>query len=761
MEEEIKKTSNPWFPENAKDVKYFLWSSVFWGFFSIASLSVGAGLYVHIKESYGLHLFSSSVALLITAIRWFTYGWSKRSLILSGGAETPATATSTATASASTSTSGTLEKPEFGHWMIDWVKSTLLYKYADVETLIRKSIQKQYFFNKIHPWLITIWDDLLLLILAVVLSFEYEKSRYWNETYGPAALSGCAMYIFANFSSSIVHGFFLFATIEENAYLAFWGLRKAFSNFWTILTTESWTRRDLPTPDKHAHVNFLNTAPAKVLDTFRKIKYLTSWFCSLTAFALYYNRVNDWAWVAGIGLSLAAVGLWLHAHILAWILYYKTYNTFTSSDDYNIVYPLHKSDMDDEKQTWTIKQSLRKIMFLWNPDPIILFFLFIFIVLPYGIPLLVEQPYPEHWARYLYVSTVAVLAYWVCSFGSWIITYQKTKILSETIAKRYDPVRMYVPWYHAIKENNLLMLISSAMLRRHDLPAGYLQNKSFKLVDKWRMWNYFFSWVSTLGYIPLFVFYSIDDTIGDYLAPALALLVSAVIFLLYAIQAELWIHKRIAPAIAAITPENEKEQDVHIIFPYKKKGNSIVFDEGHFTWFYSLPEVFLIGVTLAYNVYMYEPGVETNNSQWVSWAVLMVALYHQVVKTIIWYACNLPTPFFRFWWIFIYPFYTIWIPCATRAYKYYDAHKLTEEEKADRKQKALLKKAEQLAAEQARLEAMRLELEKRLKKETSSSSEETESKSADQVTVTVSVDAEEKETKETAVAETEGEKVDL
>ena len=718
MEEEIKKTSNPWFPENAKDVKYFLWSSVFWGFFSIASLSIGAGIYAHVKESYGLHLFSSSIALLFTAIRWFTYGWSKRSLILSGGLET----TATTTTNGKTSTVGTREKPEYGHWMIDWVKSTLLYKYADVESLIRKSIQKQYFFNKIHPWLITIWDDLLLLILAVVLSFEYEKSKYWNETYGPAALSGCAMYLFANFASSIIHGFFLFATIEENAYLAFWGLRKAFSNFWTILTTESWTRRDLPSPDKHAHVNFLNTAPAKVLDTFRKIKYLTSWFCSLTAFALYYNRVNDWAWVAGIGLSLAAVGLWLHAHILAWILYHKTYTTFTSSDDYNTVYPLHKSDLDDEKPTWTIKQSLKKIMFLWNPDPILLFFLYIFIVLPYGIPLLVEQPYPEHWARYLYVSTVAILAYWVCSFGAWIVTYQKTKVLSDVIEKRYDPVRLYVPWYHAIKENNFIMLISTAMMRRHEFPAGYLQDASFKLVEKWRMWNYFFSWVSTLGYIPLFVFYSIDDQMGDYLAPAVSLIVSAIIFLLYAIQAEMWIHKKIVPAIAASAAASNSDDSnattEKVIFPYKKKGTSIVFDEGHFTWFYSLPEVFLIGVTLAYNVYMYEPGVETNNSQWVAWAVLMVALYHQVVKTIAWYACNLPSPFFRFWWIFIYPFYTIWIPCATRAYNYYDAHKLTEEEKADRKQKALIKKAEQLAAEQARLEAMRLELEKRLKKET-------------------------------------------
>ncbi len=722
MEEEQIKTKTPWFPNGAKDVKYFLWTGFFWGFLSIASMSIGAGLYENVKESYGLHLFSSSVALCFTAIRWFLYGWSKRKLVLEEESNPEASA------SASTATSAIKTKnPEYAHWMIDWVKSTLLYKYADVETLIRKSIQKQYFFNMIHPWLITIWDDLLLLIIAVTLSFEYEKSKYWNETYGPAALSGCAMYMFSNFSTSIVHGFFLFSTIEENAYLAFWGLRKAFAHFWTILTTESWTKRELPSPDKHAHVHFLDTAPAKVLDTFRKIKYLTSWFCTLTAFGLYYNRVNDWAWVAGIGLSLAAVGLWLHAHILAWILYYKSYSTFTSSDDYKTVYPLHHCAIDDEPTNWTLKQSLRKIAFLWNPDPLLIFFLVIFIVLPYGIPLLVEQPYPEHWARYLYVSTVAVLAYWVCSFGAWLITYQKTKILSEKIQKRFDPVRMYLPWIDVVRENNIIMLISCAMLRRHDMKEGYLQNASFKLVEKWRMWNYFFSWFSTLGYIPLFVFYSIDQPVGDYLAPAISLIVSALIFLLYAIQAELWIHKRVNKDL--------NEGDGLVVFPYRKRGNAVVFDEGHFTWFYSLPEVFLIGVTLAYNVYMYEPEVETNNSQWVAWSVLMVALYHQVVKTIVWYVCSLPNPFFRFWWVFIYPFYTLWIPCATRIYKYYDTHKLTEEEKADRKQKALAKKAEQLAAEQARLEAMRLELEKRIKKETASGDSAVDSTAAAAVAV--------------------------
>lgn len=727
MEDTSKEViKHPWFPDNAKDVKYFLSSSAIWAFFSISAISIGAGLYADVKESYGLHLFASGTALFFTALRWFMYGWSKRAMILSGELDE-----SKAKQETSGSKRGNVDQPEFGHWMIDWVRSTLFYRYADVESIIRKSIQKQYFFNLIHPWLITVWDDLLLLILAVTLSFEYEKSKYWNETYGPAALSGCAMYLFSNFATSLIHGFFLFSTIEENAYLAFWGVRKAFAHFWTLLTTETWTKRELPSPDKHAHINFLDTAPAKMLDTFRKSKYFSSWLCSLTAFGLYYNRVNDWAWVAGIGLSLAAVGLWLHAHVLAWILYSKTYNTFTTSDDPQNVYPLHANPLDDEKPLWTLRQSLRKISFLWNPDPLLVFFLFLFIVIPYGIPLLVEQPYPEHWARYLYVSTVAVLAYWLCSFVSWIFTYSRTKAMNETIQKRFDPIRMYLPWIAVVQENNLLRLVATATLRRNDMAEGFRDNRSFKLIELWRMWNYAFSWISSLGYIPLFVFYSIDAPIGNYLAPALALLASAVLFLLYAIQAELWIHRRI---------NKELKEGKAIVFPFRFKGDSVVLDEGHFTWFYSLPEVLLIGITLAYNVYMYDPFETPNNSQWVAWAVLMVAGYHQVVKTFIWYICQLPNPFFRFWWIVIYPFYTIWIPCATRVRNYYDAHKLTEEEKADRKQKALAKKAEQLAAEQARLEAMRLELEKRLKKESENDAQAETKESADGAAAPVSED---------------------
>lgn len=702
-----KKETTPFFLPNARDIEYFIWFAGIWGFLFIAGICTGAGIFVEVNESYGLHIFAASVALFVTSIRWGLYGFSKRQFLLKKANEKTRESESSTTI-VEKEDNNSISNPEYAHWMYDWIKSTFLYKYVNIESIIRKSIQEQYYFGKIHPWLITIWDDLLLLILAVTLSFEYEKSRYWSDSYGPAALSGASMYVFSNFMTSIITGFFLYTPIEENAFLSFWGLRKAFCNFWVIVSTETWSKRDLPSPDKHAAVTFMDIPAAQLLDTFRKMKYIASWCCSLTAFGLYLNRVNDWAWVAGIGLSLAAVGLWLHAHILAWILYYKTYSAFTICDDYVNIYPLQK--VPEKKETWTLRNSFGKIAHLWNPDPVLVFFLFLFIVIPYGVPLLVEQPVSEHWARYLYVSTVAVLAYWIMSFGAWLITYSKCIKLHENIKKHMNPFRMYLPWIMIVWENNFLMWITLARMRRGELLSKHptvVEQAGFKLVEKWRIANYTVSILSTLSYIPLFVYYGVDATIAEYLAPAICFLVSAVLFLAYALQAEWWIHNKIS---------KDMDDGKDIVFPYKKNAaGKIQLDEGHFTWFYSLFEVFIIGVVLAYNVYVWTPF---NVSQWVAWSALMVTGYHQVVKTIMWIACKLPNPFPRFWWVLIYPCYTFWIPFFRLFKQCYDATKDTEEEKAAKEAKRIKREADKLAAEQAKLVKMQEEIAKKLNKTT-------------------------------------------
>lgn len=683
----------PFFLPNARDIEYFVWAAATWMFFFVAGTCTGAGIFSSVDESYGLHIFAASASLLVTSLRWGLYAVSKRSFLLKPQKETTPPATAAVSAEPAEVASGEIVS---SHWMYDWVQSTLFYRYVNVESLIRKSIQAQYFFGKIHPLLITIWDDILLLILAITLSFEYEKSTYWSSYYGPAALSGASMYIFSNFVTSIATGFFLYTPIEENAYLSFWGLRKAFCHFWVILSTETWTRRDLPSPDKHAAISFMDIPSARLLDGFRKAKYIASWLCSLTAFGLYMNRVNDWAWVAGVGLSLAAIGLWLHAHVLAWITYFKAYNIFTVEDDYVNIYPLHK--IPEKKETWTLKNSFAKIAHLWNPDPILIFFLFLFIVIPYGVPLLVEQPVPEHWVRYLYVSTVAVLAYWFTSFVAWTITYRKMRKVHDEVEKRFNPFRMYMPWFMIVWENDFIVWLLTSKHRRADLPMDKIKDhKGFKLVENWRIGNYIASWIFTAAFIVLFNFVG---KVQELLAPALSFVACALAFWLYSLQADHWVHKYIAA---------DAKDDKDVVFPYKKSadGKKIFFDEGNFTWFYSVPEVLVTGVVLAYNIYV---GTPFNVSQWVAWSIAMAAVGHQFAKTIIWLAVRLPDPFSRFWWILIYPFYTLWIPFVKRIY---EATKDTEEEKARKRAEKVKREAEKLEAERVRLQKLQEELEKK------------------------------------------------
>ena len=91
-------------------------------------MCTGAGIFAEVNESYGLHIFSASVAFFVTAIRWGLYGVSKRQFLLKqadeSGTDVKKTETETETDNG---------EPGYSHWMYDWVRSTLLYKYVNIK----------------------------------------------------------------------------------------------------------------------------------------------------------------------------------------------------------------------------------------------------------------------------------------------------------------------------------------------------------------------------------------------------------------------------------------------------------------------------------------------------------------------------------------------------------------------------------------------------------------------------------------------------